>query len=219
MKKIVILLILVFLVTGCRVKYNLIINEDLTITEDALLTGTEDFFDNYYKTTRKNVLKSHIEIYKNVLDENNYQYELKDGNVPYVLVTRKYENFNEYVEKSKLFNDYFDTVQYTEDDNIKKLETIGFHDNEPDNPERFDVKSLEITIKCPYVVKNHNAVKVDKVTNTYYYELNEKNNHILIEYDTNKKFNPNTDLYRMIIICMLIIAVVWIVVIYLDKKK
>ena len=71
MKKIVLLLVIVFLITGCSVKYNITINEDLTLVEEAKLTGTDDFFANYYKTTRKNVLKSIVEVYEDYLNENN----------------------------------------------------------------------------------------------------------------------------------------------------
>jgi len=219
MKKIFMLFILMFLLTGCSVKYNIIINEDLTLTENAKLTGTSDFFANYYKTTKKNVLKSFIDIYKDILDENNYQYELKEDEVPYIEVNKKYDNVKNYVEKSILFNDYFEKVNYSENGNIKKIETVGFNNNEPDNPDRFDVKELEITIKCPYVVKNHNAKMVDRITNTYYYELNDDNNKILIEYDVSRKYNSNSDLINIIVICILIIIVLWMIVIYVNKKN
>lgn len=219
MKKIVILILAIFLITGCSVKYNLVIKEDLSVEEEAKLTCTEDTFAVYYKTTKVNVIKSFVDIYKDFLADNNYQYELKEESTPYVLVTRKYNNPSDFVNNSKLFNDYFDEVKYTENDNIKKIETIGFHENEVDNPDRFDVKELEITINCPYKVVNHNAKKVNKKTNTYYYELNEENNKILFEYDTNTKFNPNSDLITTLLICLFIVIVSWIVIVYLNKKN
>ena len=219
MKKIVILIIMLFLVTGCAVKYDVTINEDLSIVEEAKLTGTTDFFANYYKTTKTNVLKSFIEIYQDILDEKNYQYELKEEETPYVLVNKKYNTINEYIDSSILFNEYFDEIKYTEDGKIKRLETIGFRPNDPDNSERFNVKSLEITITCPYKVKNHNAKKFDKQTNTFYYELNEENNKIIFEFDSESKFNPNEDLIMIIIIGALIIVGCWIVLIYLNKKN
>lgn len=219
MKKIIMLILGLFLLTGCAVKYNLVINDDLSIVEEAKLTGTDNFFANYYKTTRTNVLKDNIEIYQDILDENNYQYELKEDTVPYVLVTRKYNDALDYVNNSKLFNDYFDEVKYTEDGDIKKIETIGFHENDIDNPERFIVSELEITIKCPFEVKNHNAQKVDENNNVYYYTLNNENNKILLEYDVSKKYNPNAEIIRIIIICILIIIACWITVIVLNKKS
>lgn len=219
MKKVIILIIMLFIVTGCSVKYNITINEDLSLIEEAKLTGTDAFFDNYYKTTKTNVLKSFIEIYEDILNENNYKYELKEDNVPYVLVTKEYNNVNEYINNSKLFNDYFDEIKYTENGNIKRIETIGFHENDIDNPERFTISELEITIKCPYNVKEHNAKGFDKLTNTYYYELNEENDKIIMEYDASSKFNPDSDFIKTIIISIIIIIVCFIVAIFLNKKS
>ena len=219
MKRIIVLLLTIFLITGCKVNYNLVINEDLTLTEEANLTGTSEFFNNYYKTTKKNVLKSLLEIYQDNLNDNNYNYELKDDNVPYVLVSKKYNSIDEYTKNSILFNGYFDEVKYTVDGNIKKIETVGFNPNESDNPDRFDIKSLNISIKCPYVVKNHNAVKVDESTNTFFFELDNEHEKILFEFDSSSKFNPNKNLIRTIIICILAIIATWITVYYLNKKN
>ena len=219
MKKVIILFTLVFLVTGCRVKYDLTINEDLTVNEETKMTGTSEFFDNYYKTTKKNVLKSMIEIYQDILIDNNYQYNLQDDTIPYVLVTRKYNSVNDYVSNSILFNGYFDEVKYSEKGNIKRIETIGFYDNEPDNPDRFNVKELEIAIHCPFNVVRHNAIRVDEMTNTYYYELSEENDKIIIEYDINSKFNPNASLIKIIFISILVIACLCLVLLFLNKKN
>ena len=219
MKKIVLLLITVFLVTGCAVKYNVVINEDLTVDESAMLTGTDDFFANYYKTTRTNVLKDLLSLYEDYLMENNYQYELKEERVPYVMVNRKYDSVKEYINNSKLFNDYFDEIVYTETGSVKKIETIGYHENESDNPERFDITELEITITCPYTVKKHNAIEVNKSSNTYHFVLNDENTKILFEYDTSSKYNPNADLLKTLIILFALVIGIWLVVIVLTKKN
>jgi hypothetical protein len=220
MKKIVILIITLFLITGCSVKYSVVINEDLTMVEEAKLTGTDDFFADYYKTTRTNVLKSILEVYQDKLDENNYQYELvEDKTKPYVILTKKYDNGNDYVTNSLLFNKYFEEVKYSEDGNIKKIETIGYNGDIPDDQDQFSIRELEISIKCPYKVKNHTAKRVDKETNTYYYELNDENNKILLEYDTSTKFNPNSDLIRTLLILFGIVIASWIIIIIVSKKN
>ena len=220
MKKIVILIITLFLITGCSVKYSVVINEDLTLVEEAKLTGTNSFFQDYYKTTRTNVLKSFIEIYEDTLKENNYQYELiEDKTTPYVIVNKKYENALDYVNNSILFNKYFEEVKYTEDGNIKKIETIGYNGDIPDDQEQFLVKELEISIRCPYKVKNHTAKSVDTNTNTYYYELNSDNNKILLEYDASTKFNPNSGLIKILTILIFSLFVIWVVIVRVNKKN
>ncbi len=219
MKKIVILIIALFLVTGCSVKYNVVINEDLSINEEAKISGTEELFKTYYKTTKKHVLEGFLDLYKNSLEEANYQYELVEGKDPYVVINKKYDNVEDYINNSKLFNDYFDEIKLTEDGNNKKIETIGFHPNDIDNPDRFDVKKLDITITCPYEVKNNNAKYVDKETNTYYYELTEKSNKILLEYDISNKFNPNSDLIKTLTMIFIGVIITWIIIAIITKKN
>lgn len=220
MRKIVVLLLAVLLITGCSVKYNLVINQDLTIEENANLTGTDSFFANYYKTTKKNVVKSMLDVYQDILKENGYTYNFVDDKTPYVNVTKKYNNIGDFTKKSILFNDYFDEVKYTENGSIKKIETVGFNANNSDNPDRFDVKELEIAITCPYKVKNHNATHVNTETNTFYYELNENSEYkILLEFDSSRKFNPNEKKIILIIACLMVIVASWTVVYILNKKK
>lgn len=218
MKKILVLIAFIFLITGCKVDYHVVINEDLSLTEEANLTGTQDFFDNYYKTTKTHVLESFIDIYKDVLETNNYQYELVKDTTPYVKVNKTYDSVSDYTKNSILFNDYFDEVKYTEDGNIKRIETVGFNEDEPDNPNRFEIAELTISIKCPFKVKNHNAKEVDKRTNTYYYELNE-DNKILLEYDISSKFNPQEELIKTLIICIIVVVAIWLAIIILNKKS
>ena len=219
MKKIVFLVLSLILITGCSVKYNLVINEDLTIHEEAKLSGTSDLYDTYYKTTKKNVLKSLLDIYQDTLNEKGYTYELKEDSTPYVNVSKKYDNISDFTKNSILFNDYFNEVKYTSNGNIIKLETIGFNENNPDDPGRFNVQELEISINCPYKVKNHNASKVNEKTNTYYYELNNDHSKILLEFDSSKKFNPNEKKIIAVLGCLGIILVSWIMICALNKKK
>jgi hypothetical protein len=220
MKKISLLIIFVLVITGCSVKYNIVINEDLSVSEEAKLTGTTEFFNNYYKTTKANVLKDNLNVYKDLLEENNYKYELIEGETPYIIVTNTYNKVSDYIDKSILFNDYFDEIKYTENGDIKRIETIGYNANNPDDPNRFNVKELEISIKCPFKVKEHNANRVDEKNNIYYYELSEeKDLKIIFEYDSSKKFNPNGRMIETIIMCVAVVVVAWIAIIINRKNK
>ncbi len=218
MKRIVILAVCILLITGCSVKYNLTINEDLSITEGASLTGTQDFFDLYYKSTKTNVLQFFLDIYKEILDEYHYEYKIVNSETPYVAISKKYNTINDFINESKLFNGYFDEVKYTEDGKIKRIETVGFNPNNPSDPDRFDIQKQEIIIKCPFVIKDNNAKRIDKKTNTLYYELDEKNNKIIIEFDSSKKFNANMELIQILVICAVILVGAWVVIL-INKNK
>ena len=219
MKKIVILLLLC-LTTGCSVNYKVNINEDLTIIEEAEIKGNEAFYQPYYKTTKVNVLKELLEGYKETLIENNYDYELLENYNPSIKIKKQYNDINSYLNNSLLFNDYFEKINYTENNKNVKIETEGFNPNEEDNPDRFYVRDLDIAITCAYNVVNSNAVKIDKKTNTYHFQMDEntKEFKILLEFDTSSKFNPNIEIYVMILVGVLMVIASWIFV-YKSKRK
>ena len=59
MKKILLLIGFVLMMTGCKVEYNLIILEDLKIEESVNMTASEEIFNNYYKK-REGKRQSHL---------------------------------------------------------------------------------------------------------------------------------------------------------------
>ena len=217
MKKIF-LLITILLLTGCNAKYQITINEDLTIVEEAELSGTESFYETYYKSTKSNVLNTIIDSYKDILNENGYIYELKEESEPFVKVRKEFKNIPLYIESTLLLNDYFDEIKYIEKDNIKRIETVGFNDNNSEDPNRFDIKNLEISIKCPFKVIESNAIRIDKKNNIYYYDLF-KDNKIVLEYDTYSKYNPNEEMIRTALISLGVILGCWLTVLILNKKN
>lgn len=220
MKKVVILVCL-FLLTGCTVNYKITIDEELKVNEEAVLSGTSEFYETYNKTTKNNVLKSILSNYEEILKENNYYYELITDANPYVKVSKNYNDINNYLNSSILFNDYFDKINYTREGNIIKIETEGFNPNDPDNPDRFYVRNLDISITSSYKVVNHNANKIDEKTNTFYYELKEdtKDFKIMLEIDTSSKFIKNLDKIIIVIVMAILIIVAWIFVFIINKKK
>lgn len=209
------------MLTGCSVKYDISINEDLTIDETSIITETSEVYNVYYKTSKSNVLKMFLDEYVDALNTSNYKYELVKDSDPYVKLNKKYNNMEEYLHNSELFNNYFDDIKYSKNGNIIKVETVGFNRVEEDVPDRFYVNKAEIAIKSFYKVVNHNATKVDEKTNTYYYELDENTEDfkIMLEYDESKKFDPNIDLYIIIIVAVALMIASWIFVIIAKKKN
>lgn len=219
MKKILFLACLLLLLTGCTAKYDIKINEDLSVNESIYMYGDEELFDTYYKTTRVNVLKELLEPYEDLLKENKYQYEVnQDG---YIYIFRKYDNIKECIDNSILFNDYFEKINYTKNGDKIKIETEGFHPNSTDDPERFYVDDLTISITSSYKVTNNNATSINDDTNTYSFNLKGDMDDfkVMFEMDTTSKFNPNMKMYITIGVTVLIIIGAWITVLVLNKKK
>lgn len=213
MKKKLFLLLMLFLLTGCKVNYNLSINDDYSIDEIVTMTGTNTFFDTYYRTSRKNVLEMVLEDHKDTLKDNEYLVEMVDDNVPYIKATKTYQNIEEFSKNTIFFENYFDEIKCTKNGNILTIETIGFNPNELDDPERFYVKDLEIAIKSVYKVKKDNASYVDEFTNTYYFKMaeNTEDFKILMEIDLSSKYSYylKIALYFAIIFVGIIIYLVY----------
>ena len=221
MKKRFLFLLTLILITGCSVKYDVLIDEDLKVYETAEIIGGENLYKQYYKTSKVNVLKELLLGYEDVLKDNSYSYELKETDNPYVILNKEYNNLSSYLNDSQLFNDYFDKINYNKSDNIIKIETEGFNPNEEDNPDRFYVENIDISITSKYEVINSNASKVDENTNTYHFVMDKETEDfkIMLEIDTSKIFNPNKNKILMIIIAAGVLIASWIIVFVVNKKK
>ena len=70
-----------------------------------------------------------LDTYSKTLKEKNYEYRLVEETKPYVLASKTYGSVNDYIKESVFFNDYFDEIKYTENGSIKRIETVGFNEN------------------------------------------------------------------------------------------
>ncbi len=221
MKKNIFLLLILFLLTGCTCNYNVSVNKDLTIDEEITIYGTSKLYSAYYKTNKVDVLKENLDHYVEELKENNYEYSLYEEDNPYIVIKKKYQNMEEYLNNSKFFNDYFDEISYNKDGNIVKLETVGFNPNEEDNPDRFYVENALINVKLGYEVVDTNMELIDEQKNiySYHFQENDEDFKILINYDLSKKFNPHKKNMLYIIIAVLVIIVTWVTLFFVNRKK
>ena len=221
MKKNIFLLLILFLLTGCSCNYNVRINKDLTLDEEITIYGTSRLYNAYYKTNKLDVLKDNLENYLDEIKENNYEYSLKENEEPCIILKKKYQNIEEYLNNSKFFNDYFDEISYNKEGSIVNVETIGFNPNEEDNPDRFYVENAIININVAYEVNNANTEDIDNKTNTFRYHLTEEEKEfkILINYDLSKKYNPYKKNTVYIVIAILIIIITWTIFYFVNRKK
>ena len=98
MKKIYFLLIilLIMVCTGCKVKYNLEIKEDLTVNEEVTALEDDEFFSQYPKSSISRVIELVMSMGKEYLDVNNYKVEKIIGKNSGVKITHEFNSFDEY---------------------------------------------------------------------------------------------------------------------------
>lgn len=208
MKKIILLIGIVFILTGCSVEYNLTIDKNLKAIEELEMTGTKDFFDIYYKDSKLSVVSMLLEDNKSILDKNDYKYEIVDDATPYVKASKTYDNLEEYCNNTIFYKQYFDKVECSVNDGVLTFKTIGFHQVE-DDPERFDIKNLVINLKTDYNVES-NADVAKKNVYSWYIDNTKEDYSMNFTIDSRSLANDKTQnnvLY--LILSILFIVIMW----------
>lgn len=225
MKKILFLIICILMITGCKVEYNLVINDKINIEEKVSMTGTEEFFANYYKSSKLNIVNMMLdEENQELLSSNNYEYQIIKASTPYVLATKKYHNINDYANNSIFIKPYFKDVNVLENNGIVTLYINNYMPVSSDEIERFYLSGCLINIKLDYQVIENNAMKYDEKTNTYSWYINEETEdlNIRLTYDTNKVYEQKEEKvidYNLILWTLLILFVIIVVLYIVNKKK
>jgi len=204
--KILIIIISIFIFSGCKGEYNIIINKDLTISENVNISIENK--DNAYEKT--------INLFENNdIEESRYNVTQNDD---YVNIKYKedFSNFEDYFLNSKFYNRIISNEDFNK--NNKGLKYKSFANLKLDDKENsklnnsFYISNLKINITSPYTIKENNADEVKNNTLTW----------ILNENDTQKKFYFNLEYMKQnnfyIVIILLCILIVIIPTIYLIIK-
>lgn len=223
MKKIIVLLILLFVVTGCQVDYQIDIDKDLQITENVKMTGTTEFFNIYYKTQKINVLKMMLDTRerKETLTKNGYVYTIENEDLPYVYATKSYSSLDDYINGTIFYKQLFTDINFYKENSIITFKASGFIINDPENPERYNIKGLTIKIKTPYAASDNNADSYDSKTNTYRWVITDEtlDKEILLKFDTNRLYINNLVMYISIAILIILVIVFILIVRKLIEKN
>lgn len=210
------LVLLVFCLTGCDVTYN------LTITDDEMIESALFWYDdsNENKKIVDQYLKVNHQAYFDMDTSTTNNYNQKkitdDGKIGLNLEYKYNEN---YLEKSSLIDKcYYKKSVINSDDEINIYTDKKVNCMYTDDVKQFD--SLTINIKTDLEVVENNADKVDG--NTYTWVINENNyqNHPIqmrIKKGTDKGFN--FWIIIIVIIVLLLIIAIFAYNTYLKNKK
>ena len=220
MKKIILLVIFLLLLTGCAsVDYSLDIEKDLSVVENVKISATKDYFESFYKNLPITIVR---EAYNNEelmkpLKDNNYDYNLKNEYpYPNVYVKKKYTSLDIYQNTTVFKGQVFNNINVVKKDNLITINATDFikynlEDSDGELGGSFPVSELIINIKVPYVVTDSNADSVDKKNNIYKWVVNEKteDKEIKLTFDKNRIFISNLNaIVAMIIIIIIVIGLI-----------
>ena len=192
MKKIVLLIIIIFCLTGCHAVTNIEIDEN-KVTEKVTVKASSDSeyskiknwngfpLTLYYDQDLKNPFGSNRDKESGV----EYYTENFDDNSKTLISTAEF-SLNEHT-RSSLIRGCFEFYNISNDEDNESIKTFATSEGLI-----CDFSNFDVVVKTPYKVINNNATNVDSVNNIYTWKVNKSNKnsiYISLVIDFSKKYN------------------------------
>ena len=225
-KKIILLILVTLLFTGCSVKYDLSINSDLTVNEKVTASDSSNSIKTKTGMEPTAVANSLYDLYK--IEGVNYSFSTVEGkNTITSTASTSFKSLEDYEDYFK--SDIIKEVNITKKDSYI---TLDFKQEVPLN--NYSSKSLiydsiEVNIDVPFKVTENNADRVKGNTYTWFITKNDKLKNIKITFDSSEtKASKKIDLgffeinvkYSVLLITGFALLILIIVVyVYIKNKK
>lgn len=206
------------MLTGCNTDYTINVNNDLSVDEKASIEETYYYFEeNYTYYHSSEVLDLLWDQFSDKYKDNSYTYTHNSSETG-IYVKASYKNIDEFVNKNKIYNQFFEKIDYTKKQNQITLETKGeFYPYNEQDPEKFAIESTKINIVVPFKVISNNADQVSGNKYTWYINKDTKDKKIKITFDTsNSQIKKQSKNYYLIIIGIGIF--IGIIILYISYK-
>lgn len=213
MKKIkyILLILIVFILTGCSGNYNLTFNKDLSINEE--LNILIDNSNNAYERTLDLLKKAEI-------DPDKYEIMIDKDKVK-IVYKETYTSFENYYLNSKLYRSLFENIEYEKDNTGMSINTKSrFKLNDKNNQSiinAYDIDNFKINLSIPFNVTENNADSIKD--NTYTWDLNNSDTYkeINLKYDYRNDRVPSIVLISTIVIIS--VGIILYIIIYLSRNR
>ncbi len=222
----ILLVLIVIILSGCSVKYQLVINNDSSVNEKVIASDNKTKLKN---NTGMNEEQAVQYLYK-MFDRDGLETHLtttKDNNNIIATVTGYHNSIDEYT--NNFMSDIFVTSGIKRKGDEVTLLFNQIREINPDDINRLVYDDIEISIALPFKVIEHNAD--EKNGNTYIWKIrkNKELREIKLVYNEKKVNNKFTFKfldttfnikYEFIVLGIFALAILIIVVIvYLNNKK
>lgn len=218
MKKLKLLIVVSFiaLTCGCSVEYKFNINEDLTIDEEAEVKETMSYFEeNYTYYHSSEIIDIFWERFIKKHPTEGYKY-FHNSDETGAIVTNSYTSIDDYINKTSMYNQFFEDIEYNVDNNKITLKTTGkFYPYNEQDFSRYAIDNINIKITVPFKVIESNADNVKGNTYIWSIDRQTKDKKISIVFDkTTKKNVAKIEKKFYYSIAFGIIAVIIIIIMY-----
>lgn len=201
----VILFLSLIFCAGCTANYTITIDEDGKVEERLSAKEDEEFFKKYPHSSKGLVISYMLEPYIDDLNSNNYNVDSSitktNGGV---VITKKYNSIEDYIEKSIIYRQFTDEIKLTRNGKEISISSKGKFSHSDQNQQLIPVDKASITIELPFKVSEANADSEED--NTYVWNFDEKEEkvrEIKLIYNSSKKMNKKIDLTILIVLGVL----------------
>ena len=211
MKKNILLLLFIFLLTGCTIDYNLEIEKNRLVENISGTVSKEEYeLNEEYADANKiyNLLFTDQTPILNGTDVYDKNIENTSDGVKYNF---GYIYKNNY-DKSRIINTCFEKVDIREEDDYYYVDLSGdFY--------CLYTNKINVNVKSNYVVIEHNADKVKDNTYTWIIDKNNKEIHAVISKDLVNNISTESKPNYFRIIGFVVLIVLSVITYFLYKKK
>ena len=209
--KFILLILLVFIITGCSGNYNLTFNKDLSVEEELniLIDNKDDAYEKTYS------------LFENAeIDTDKYEILIVDDKVK-IKYKEKYSTFGDYYLNSKLYKTLFNDIEYTLDNKgitISAKNSLKLDDQNNQNIiNSYDIENLNINISTPFYINKSNADSIKD--NTYTWSLNSNDTYKNINLDFSYRQDRLYGIIMLTIIGVASLATIIYIATYLYRNR
>lgn len=188
-KKIIIILIFVFLLTGCSVEYNLDINPDGTVNEKVVAKEITNRMKSKTGINEKQSVKYLYQMFKRK-GLNSFLSQKKEDEYTVATVTGSHKSVKAYCKN--FTSDIVPEATYTEKDGIVTLTLKQEDVLSSSSSTGYVYDNITVNITVPYKVVDNNADAVKRSVYTWHIDKDKKVKTIKISYNKNELINMKT---------------------------
>lgn len=171
--KILIIILLLFIVTGCSGTYTLKIDKDLKVTEEANLI-LEDEASNYNKF-------SDLIASKNI-DNSKYKMSIKDNDIE-ITYNDEYSNIEDYLLNSVLYKQLFNNITYETTNKEIYMEASNiFNTTNSKLNNSNNIHFLQINVTTPLEIIEENSDSSSEKTYSWIIDNNTKEKDLILNF-------------------------------------
>lgn len=224
--KLIVVLLIVLLTSGCSVEYNLTLNEDNTISETIIAKDKTDRIESLTNLKGKQAVTYLYDMFKREDENIKFNYR-QDDTYTHATASMSYDNVGDYTDNFK--SDVFSNIELIRDNDLVTIKADQSELLNKNESYSLIYDDITINIEIPYEVTKNNADKIRGNVYTWYVKESKDLKRIEISYKESSKIDSvnvkiNDKMYNInygIIALSVIILVVGLIVIFVyhNNKK